>query len=45
MSATIGTKTGTPVLEPTARAFADATARPPYVLALPVPGGRTAVDQ
>ncbi|GHG25996.1 alpha/beta hydrolase [Streptomyces zaomyceticus] len=33
-----------PVLEPAAQAFADATARPPYLYQIPVAEGRKAVD-
>ncbi|MGW0120813.1 alpha/beta hydrolase [Streptomyces sp. NPDC003327] len=33
-----------PVLEPAAQAFADATARPPYLYQIPVADGRKAVD-
>ncbi|WP_406465109.1 alpha/beta hydrolase [Streptomyces sp. NBC_00111] len=33
-----------PVLEPAAQAFADATARPPYLFQIPVADGRKAVD-
>ncbi|MEU8778918.1 alpha/beta hydrolase [Streptomyces sp. NPDC048606] len=33
-----------PVLEPAARAFADATARPPFLYEIPVAEGRKAVD-
>ncbi|MGW6983442.1 alpha/beta hydrolase [Streptomyces sp. NPDC054932] len=33
-----------PVLEPAAQAFADATARPPYLYQIPVEDGRKAVD-
>ncbi|MCX5203354.1 alpha/beta hydrolase [Streptomyces sp. NBC_00237] len=36
--------TDRPTLEPAARAFADATAQPPYLHQLPVAEGRTAVD-
>ena len=34
----------TPVLEPAAQAFADATANPPYLFQMPVPEGRKQVD-
>ncbi|NEB92027.1 alpha/beta hydrolase fold domain-containing protein [Streptomyces bauhiniae] len=33
-----------PILEPAARAFADATAQPPYLYQIPVTDGRKAVD-
>ncbi|MFJ8295243.1 alpha/beta hydrolase [Streptomyces sp. NPDC094447] len=36
--------TDQPVLEPAARAFADATARPPFLYQMPVAEGRKAVD-
>ncbi|MFJ8129030.1 alpha/beta hydrolase [Streptomyces hydrogenans] len=36
--------TNRPVLEPAAQAFADATARPPYLYQIPVAEGRKAVD-
>ncbi|MEV6677478.1 alpha/beta hydrolase [Streptomyces erythrochromogenes] len=36
--------TSRPVLEPAARAFADATAKPPFLYEIPVADGRKAVD-
>ncbi|MFJ5933528.1 alpha/beta hydrolase [Streptomyces sp. NPDC093071] len=36
--------TDRPILEPAARAFADATAEPPYLYQIPVADGRKAVD-
>ncbi len=36
--------TNRPILEPAAQAFADATARPPYLYQIPVAEGRKAVD-
>ena len=39
------TRVETPVLEPAAQAFAEATANPPYLFELPVADGRKAVDE
>ena len=39
------TAVGAPVLEPAAKAFAEATANPPFLFELPVAEGRKAVDE
>jgi acetyl esterase len=44
MSTTIETKAVTPVLEPAAQAFVEATANPPYLFELPPAEGRKVVD-
>jgi acetyl esterase len=44
MSTTIETRMGTPVLEPAAQVFVEATARPPYIFQLPPAQGRKVLD-
>jgi acetyl esterase/lipase len=44
MSATIKANTGTPVLEPEAQSFVEATAKPPFLFELPVAEGRKLLD-